>query len=69
MEEGDGEMMRCPKCNFSVTIKFKDVYARKPNGGVVLIYLAYCSCNRRGCDWKYKDDYNSLIESMGLKPY
>jgi len=59
----------CPKCGWTVFNADKEVYARKQNGGVVLIKLHSAICNRQGCDWGYRENYQEKIKELGLKKY
>ena len=58
---------RCPVCGRYLKTGFKDVYARKSNGTIIIIKLLTAHCNQ--CNYVYIENYNDKIKSLGLQPY
>jgi hypothetical protein len=56
--------MTCPKCGFSVTNGYQSCIARKKDSTNIYIKLGFIKCNRKNCDYSYREKYDEKVKSF-----
>ena len=60
---------KCPKCNWRLHCKYREVLARKQNGDPVLIRLVKVYCVNKNCVYADMESYDDKIRLLKLKRY